>query len=178
MANLLTAEDSSFEGGTIGQWTDGIGTAALANSTAQAYSGTHSLSATTGASGLNISSGNYPIQPGQLYSGTAHVYAVTTGIVLQYNVDWRTAAKAYISANQVTITTSVGAWSTISVPAGVAPSTAAFANVNFFSNVTTAGLVHYLDALSLDVYYPGFFASVGKPGPRVSNRSGGSQGGY
>lgn len=50
--NVLSAEDSSFEGNTLGNWTNGGGTTSLAASTDRASDGTHSVKATYSSSPL------------------------------------------------------------------------------------------------------------------------------
>lgn len=77
--NLLSAENAEFEGGTVGDWVSGVGSAAtVANSTAQAYSGTHSLlvswTTTGGDRGANVNVFSAPDLVGATYAVSAEVF--------------------------------------------------------------------------------------------------------
>jgi hypothetical protein len=82
--NMMTMEDSTFEGGTIGNWT-GQGNGTNTNSTAQAHSGTHSLLSTaTATNPVQAWFVNYiPVTLGTTYYGTAWMMAsVNTTVTL------------------------------------------------------------------------------------------------
>ena len=73
--NLLSSEASSFEGGTTDAWaTYGTGGATIANSTTQAWSGTHSLRVTwtTSLQGAQLPLADLAI--GATYTISAYVY--------------------------------------------------------------------------------------------------------
>lgn len=76
--NLLTAEDASFEGGTVGNWT-GTSGASVANSAVRADVGTKSLLVTWPTAGANGSSGRLglssnPLVIGRQYTVRARVW--------------------------------------------------------------------------------------------------------
>ena len=104
--NLVT--DPGFESGDTGPWGAGEPFCVIANSTAYAHSGTHSLASTTGLSGVtpyNEFLYNLGLQPAGTYlfsywmlcpSGTANFYEEVIGTA---GYIFKTGGAAYINAN-------------------------------------------------------------------------------
>jgi hypothetical protein len=149
--NLLPSAAQSYEDGTTAGATVAVGTATLSNSAAQVYAGTKSLLATvtataalavlTGATGTS----GAPVTAGKTYTGAQWVRP-SAARNLECDINWYTAAGAFISTSFGTTFTGVAnTWTRQSVSA-VAPATAAFATLQFNSGNATNGDLYYIDA--------------------------------
>lgn len=152
--NALSADDSSFEGGT-GTFIAG-GPSTIATSTAQALYGSHSLAVTGtgtaimwGATANNI----YPALPGQLWTAFASYRAATTSRDCWTQISFNNSGGAQISfiwsGTQYNDLTSAWGQSWVS---GVAPAGTAYVQV--LATIgrlqgTAVGEVHYLDGIGL-----------------------------
>jgi hypothetical protein len=105
--NMLSAAQSSFEDGSTGGWGTG-GDGAVANTTDQAYAGTHSLQGTCTQSGsitftIRDSPGQYPYFPvfpvytATTYTFTAYTRAATTARNVYWFIYWYTPSGTYIN---------------------------------------------------------------------------------
>jgi hypothetical protein len=149
----LNALDAGFEGGQ-GDWT-GAGNCTTAASTAQAHSGTGSMTMTSGAAGNmsaahclagSIAAKGLPCTAGDLIACSAWFLAATTGRLVQAGAGFYTAGAGFISnLSGTAVTDATTGW--VKVTAVVtAPATSAFARL--FLTVQSAGAaneVHYAD---------------------------------
>lgn len=155
--NFLTGQNAGFEGG-IGTWAAGANNPTLADTAAQAHTGSNSMSMTSSTSGnmaaLNHtdSGGGFPgtgpmaVVPGnQVYAQAWFRSAVSARTCLVL-INWYTSGGTYItSSNSGNVTDSTSAWTMNNLTA-TAPATAAFALVVVQVNGTGgASEVHYVD---------------------------------
>lgn len=154
MANLLSADDSDFEGGN-GTWVAN-NVITLANSTTFANTGTHSLQMTsTSASGPMIANTGFydgVVTAGDVLTVRASFRAASgAGVACQMYIDWYTSGHAFISStfDSGTVDPS-GAWTTSSASPMTAPATTGSFVLNCQVFITTSGEVHYLDTVSVD----------------------------
>lgn len=165
MKNLLSAENASFEGGTVGDWGANTYQCTLSNSTVQASAGVRSLAMTkTGASGdmyCRIPS-NSPAAPsvvgGNEYQVSVDYYPTGTVTAVQARWQWFDAANNIIGGSTTTqVPAPPNQWTTVTNVA-VAPTNAA--KVQIFLYVVgpgAAGATTYVDNI---VFGP----TVGAPG--------------
>ena len=143
--NLLTAEQSSFEGGTVGGWFGGglPSVATLTNSSTRAQHGTKSLRAAWFAGGFFQAADLYdvPTTPGYRYVLSAYVWVPTGSPAVQLAVQGVTL---YLG----TASTLFDAWQRISIT-WVADAVLTKLSVNATAG-TTAGQEVWVDALQLD----------------------------
>jgi hypothetical protein len=125
--------------------------ATVAQSTAQAHSGTHSLLVTATASGdtqAALATG-VAINPGTTYQGSAWCYAPASGITVKVELWWYDAGANFISASSASATVAAGStWAQYTV-SGVAPSNAATAKLVLRPQATGSSQLFYFDTMAL-----------------------------
>lgn len=157
----LTAE-GGFEGG-IGTWVN-AGGSTVAQSAAQAHSGSDSLAITStgvanaraghcGTTAGTVIANGMPVTPGQLVGASGWFRAATVARSVQVQIAWFTSAGASISTiSGGSLSDSTTAWTQATISA-TAPATAAFAVLQ--AQVISpggAGEVHYLDDPEIGIY--------------------------
>lgn len=142
----------SFEVNTAG-WAGGNAT--LARTTAQAFTGTASMSVTA-ASAATMSAdqtggtSGAPVRGKRPYTARVSFRPATTARVCLTRIDWFDASGVYISSSDSsTASDTTGLWTTISVTA-LAPATAAFARIRAIIASPANGEVHYIDGIMLE----------------------------
>jgi hypothetical protein len=154
---LLTANQSSFETGTTG-WVSTGGNSAIAQSTAQALDGTHSLSVTASSAAdmyaaTSIGTSGVPVTGGGTYTAYAFFRAATTGRNVQCTINWYDSGGTIISgSNGVQVADTTTGWTQAYVTA-VAPSNAAFAALITWVRAPANAEVHYVDVAWLAAGY-------------------------
>ena len=147
-SNLLSPEDASFEGGTVGGWGSWTANASAANSTAQALDGTHSLKFTTTGAGWYSNSSTVPVTAGQTYTGVVSVRAATVGRPLIAWIRWNNSVGGFVGESDGLTGTSdvTTGWTQFTVT-GTAPAGAVVGGVGIWDNSSASGVgeVHYLD---------------------------------
>jgi hypothetical protein len=150
---------------SIGYWVPGSN-CTVAQSTAQAHAGTHSLAytATAAATGYalsclaaNITTQGLPVSPGDAVSGSIWFRAATTGRSVNIGIDFYdnsgTALSGNLRGSNVSDTTTGWVQATVS---GNAPANAAFMRLSASVVSPGNGEVHYLDdAFITDTSDPG-----------------------
>jgi hypothetical protein len=152
----------SFEAGVSDMTANGSGAnGTLTQTTAQAFSGTHSLSIAINTSPMRVYRGTAgnpfvgrdgAVIPGQSYTASAYVRAATVARHFHVTIEWYDSGGGFISQSAGSdVLDSTSAWTRVSVT-GVAPATAAFflLDVNC-ADVVSGGEVHYADALMFSV---------------------------
>ena len=148
--NALTAENSSFEGGTVGTWVAGANTN-IANSTAQAAAGIHSLAVTStrqtnnATASVTSATGSLSAYPSTPFLASASVRSGGQNRQAYISIQWFNAANASLGTVTGTQDTEVtGDWADVTVtgtsPAGVDHATLTVTFVGAGNNE-----VHYLD---------------------------------
>lgn len=174
--NLLSANDASFEGGTVGNWWGAQSTLTVSASTA--YVGTHSMLCTATGNNtandavLGTSTSMYlPVTPGNFYTALAYVKLATgTGRGTVIDIDWYKSDKTTQISNVVGASvTATSAWQQISV-SGTAPANAAFARLQIYTPGTASQLgdAYYLDAVLFGL---GTQTTYGAPTTTVADSS-------
>lgn len=175
MANLIVNND--FEVNTSG-WS-GETNCTIAQSTLQANTGLACLAATATAAGdmqTSTLSSSVAVVEGRDYILTLACLAATVGRAVQVQINWQHGTTWLSVRNPQIFDVTTSFMSRVAF--GRAPGTADHAYVGIHVVGCAAGEVHYLDTVDFHELIPGSFTSVGKPGPRVSNRTGRLQGGY
>lgn len=149
LPNLLTPEQSSFEGGTNGGLT-GI-SLTFVNVTTPVHSGAHALQISTPqSSGTPAGYYTVPVTPGQQLAASGWAQAGSAALTTAYmSLAWMDASMSALSTSVgalVPITTSGWAYMTA---AGTAPASAAYVRVTLNWPVTSGGLIIYWDDLSI-----------------------------
>src|SRR5215469_15545276 len=160
--NLLTPSQSDFEDGTTGGWAANSN-CTIANSTAQANTGTHSLALTSVAAGSMLAqlSSFIPVTPGATYVLQAFFRANTLVRNVQLRIAWFNAAFGSLGSTVPGAVAlpqdSNSAWTMgfISGPVAggaglpaIAPANAVFAEIQAgVNNTAAAAEVHYLDTV-------------------------------
>jgi hypothetical protein len=145
--NLITAENSSFEGGTVGNWTPGPNTNALANSTVAAYDGTHSLAITSNKQNANSSAvrTGVTVLPNIAYLFSAYFQSLGANrqvwAILQFYNSGGTLIST-ITGNQATEVTNGWVAATVT---GTSPATAATVTITLYINNTANLETHLVD---------------------------------
>jgi hypothetical protein len=154
LQNVLSAEDSSFEGGTVGDWGTGAINATVANSTAQAQVGTHSLAVTSVAAGsmsvhMPHSVVRISITPAQTYTMHASFRPATTARTVACYIQWIDGNGNNLGSPVFTnFTETAGQW-TSTLTTATAPAGAVTVDLIFYIYFTgAAGEVHYVDNVS------------------------------
>ena len=148
--NLLTVNEASMETDATG-WAVGAN-CTLAQSTAQAADGTHSLAMTSVAAGDMWSNevGYYAVTPGDVMTALASIRANTVVRQCRVMIAWFDSSHTLLSTSNGTLgNDSTTAWTAYTLTA-TAPSGAAYARVRAYVVGTGgAGEVHYVDKVSL-----------------------------
>jgi hypothetical protein len=151
--NLASANQADVETDTSGFVA--VLNSTLLNTTAQASSGTHSLSIKSVASGTMQASttrglNSWPVVGSQQYAGYAELRSAVSVRTCRVGLDWFDAAGAFISTTwSSTAADSTSAW-TVYRPSGVSPSNAAWADVIYeIQSTGAANEVHYADKMGL-----------------------------
>jgi len=162
---LFTGNSSTFEGG-IANWA-ATTNCTIAQSTAEAHTGTHSLSLTSTAAGAmaaqgcaaaSILTGGFAVTGGEVYYAGAWFWAASTTETVQVGIAWYDVnGNALSTAYGTGVTDSSTAW-TLASALLTAPAAAAWATVSVTADSTSAGSeVHYVDDV---VCYPACGASA------------------
>jgi hypothetical protein len=151
VTNMLSLADASFEA-SLGTWTAGSN-CTIAQSTAQALDGTHSMAMTSAAAGgMNASCGSttYSVVAGQTYTVLASFRAAVAPRSCLVGVQWYTSIGGYVGyVNGTTVSETNSGW-TQATATGIAPATTAHAQVTPSPQGTGAGSeVHYVDCCAL-----------------------------
>lgn len=147
--NMLLYNDATFEE-NIGSWGNNANIT-VAQTTAQALDGTHSLSMTSTAAGdMTTTSAEVPVTAGTQYTALASFRSAVSGRNCRVNFNWKDASHAFLSgANGSQITDTTSGWGQAFVTA-VAPASAAFAVMACDVLATgAASEVHYLDKAAI-----------------------------
>jgi hypothetical protein len=143
--NLLSAEAASFEGGSTGGYTGANAT--LANSTAQASHGSHSLRLTSVASGnMSAASPLIPVAPGTQVTAGAYFRSAVSARSVRADVTWYNTALGVISTSAGTAVSDSTSAFTPSTASLVAPALTAWMAVTPTVLATgAANEQHYVD---------------------------------
>jgi hypothetical protein len=153
--NLLSADVSSLEGG-IDTWIAGTNTT-VAQSAAQAFHGTKSLSLTrttstgTAQAFSHATTGGIPVLPGQMYSAMAVFRSAVTARSCQLFIQWIDAANAVIDTTVGTLVTDTTTGWTQSIAQGVAIAGVVRARLRVDVLSAVISEVHYVDTLKFNV---------------------------
>lgn len=167
--NILTYGQATFEDGSTGNSYFSGANGTLANSAAQAYSGTKSLAVTFADNGANkamevAQTNRPPVIPGQVYTVTAAVRSDQasgeTFQVLFYSYTAAGASSLVVSSATTTVTNA--GWTILSVT-GVMPANAATATPSVMRVAGAANAVAYIDQVGLWMGAGGVWAPPGVP---------------
>ncbi len=141
--NYLSAVDSSFETG-MGTWTGDSAT--LAQSSAEALNGAHSLALTSTSTLMGAQSNSgVPALPGDIFVALASSYPAATARSFTVNLVFRSSAGASVeTVTGATATEVLGTWTGGSV-SGTAPANTASVDVQVAYPTVVSGEVHYVD---------------------------------
>jgi hypothetical protein len=147
--NLLSADDQDFEG-SVGTWT-ATSICTIAQTTAQANTGTHSLAVTSTASSgiVQATSGRYAANPGWVYAYRLWVRAATTTRVPAILATYINSSLAQISSFSIGATESNSAWNQTPATTSIAPPGTAWITVGWQATNVPIGEVHYTDTIQL-----------------------------
>jgi hypothetical protein len=159
--NILCRDDSSFEGGS-GSWVAGSNTT-VAQSTAHALDGTHSLALTATAAGSMAASTGvgtypasyYPVVAGQTYTASAYFYPGSTARNVSVYIQWYTSSSSSTTTTGTSVSEVLNTWtqvtSVLASVSAVAPAGALYARVGV--NISSAGLseIHYIDQVGFNI---------------------------
>lgn len=175
--NVLTYGQATFEDGSTGNSYFSATHGTLANSTAQACSGTRSLAITYADNGSNRAmevgqTVRPPVVPGQVYTAVAAVRSdQASGETFQVRIYSYTTAGAstMVVSGATTEATSAG-WTVLSVTA-VMPANAATATVSVMRVAGVAGAVAYVDQFGLWAGAGGMWAPPGVPVTGIGHKT-------
>lgn len=146
IGNLLTANQSDIETDATGWFS--VSDCTLAQTTAQAFNGTHSLALTCTSSGTMIAAtngGSFSIMAGHSYTLSGVSLAFATPRAVTFGVNWYNTGFTLLSGSTITaVTNSTSAW-TMSSGTVTAPTTAASAVVTVQITGPLNSEVHYID---------------------------------
>jgi hypothetical protein len=157
VANLLTGQNAGFEGG-VGNWVQ-AGGCTVADSSAQAHSGSDSLALTCTTAGTmgaasciasSITTQGLAVTAGQLYTVQMYLRAATAARTSTPQIAFYSPAGTLLSTVSGSAVADVTTgWTLLTVEAAIAPATAVYARV--LIQVASAALteVHYLDDVSV-----------------------------
>lgn len=158
-ANQLTGQNAGFEGG-IGNWV-ALTNCAVADSSAQAHTGSDSMSMTSTASGDmvaescaagSIATQGFAVVPGQGVSVQAWLRTAVSARTCSVGVHWFTSGGSSVSTTYGTGAADSSTGWTVESGMLTAPATAAFGCVSVKVAATGAGSeVHYVDDVVADV---------------------------
>lgn len=150
MANILSTEDSGFEGGTTGTYTvDGM---VITNSTAVADAGTHSLRLNPSGPTPAVITAQYACLPSHVYTVSAKVYQFTAAASVQLRIFWWDSGGGFLAVSSSSAySTTVGSFIASPAFSPTSPSNAAFLSFNFYvpSGSVTGNFIH-LDTIIVD----------------------------
>lgn len=166
--NLLSSDDSDFEGGP-GNYTTGVGITAVARSTTVARHGAGSLQLTVNgtanpftANDGNSAIGLIPTKAGQVFRLSGFGRAGTTGRAWRLVARYYTTVPAYHSqTNGTTVTTASGAWSALPDVTATAPVDGFLGIQMEMVGTPVNGELHRFDQMQI---VPGSAAVVWSPG--------------
>ena len=154
--NLMPAQAASLEDGTTTGWL-ATNNVTLANSTAQAADGAHSLAMTSlGSPGATIyvdldAPYRAPVQPGVAFAVAASFQAAGQGRACQLFLTYYDATGGQLSAWDLgPVTDTAGQWTTLAATI-TPPAAAASLGIRVVVAGVANGEVHYLDALSVSL---------------------------
>lgn len=139
---------ASFEDGSLGGWTSGTNLT-LANSTAQAWDGTHSLQVTQSGTGTDqvytplINGQTVVVSPGQTWTGSFYLYAPTTVTYAPFLI-WSSGRQTTGSPIAGT-----GGWQRLTVT-GTAAAGETSVSLRMENTTVVAGAVWYVDAAQIE----------------------------
>lgn len=149
-SNLIDANTSDIETSAAG-WAAGSNTT-IAQSTAQAHTGTHSLKMTGTAAGnmFGFTNAKYPVTAGTSYTCSAWFYCASPGRSVFLDIDWYDNTNTYISsATSTTYTLTPGVWTQVAFnTTAVTGATSIVFSLSPIAN--TAGDVFYADTITLN----------------------------
>ena len=149
-SNLIDANTSDIETSAAG-WSAGSNTT-IAQTTAQAHTGTHSLQMTGTAAGamFAFTQSRYPVTAGTSYTASAWFYCASPGRSVFLDIDWYNASGTYISsATSTTYTLTPGTWTQVAFNA-TAVAGAASVVYSLSPTALSAGDVFYADTITLN----------------------------
>jgi len=148
-----TTENAGFEGG-LGNWT-GAGNSSIADSTAEAHSGTHSMAMTCTTAGTmdaasclagNITTQGIPCAPGDDLWAYAWFYPASTARDVAVYIAFYTSGGSVISTTTGTaVLEAASTWTQAVVTVSGAPATAAYARLGTQVDSAALSEVHYVD---------------------------------
>jgi hypothetical protein len=149
-ANLLTGQNTDFEGG-IGTWVTNQNST-VAGTSADAHAGTSSLAITTtntssaSAKHVSLPANGFPVTPGASYYSQVWFKSAAVSRTCNNTINWFDSGSNFLSTSSATgAASSTSIWKLSSLRA-VAPATAAFASLNVqVQTPAGAGEVHYFD---------------------------------
>jgi hypothetical protein len=147
--NIIDANTSDIETSAAG-WAAGPNTT-VAQSTAQAHTGTHSLAmtATTAGACSAVTAAKYAVTAGATYTTSCWIYTPATGRQCYIEVDFYNASSVYIGfAASPTLTLTQNAFTQISLTA-TAPAGAAFFVLIMAPTAVNSGEVFYGDTIGI-----------------------------
>ncbi len=133
----------TFEAGTE-SWTGS--NASIAQSSAQAHSGSDSLAFTVATAGnAGASSAAFTVSVGTSYAASCYIKAGTTVRKAAINIDWHNTGGTYLSsASGTQITDLTSGWTQLTV-SGTAPANAAHANITIKAYSSALSEISYID---------------------------------
>jgi hypothetical protein len=148
-ADMLGGGD--FEDGTVGGFAAGTNTA-IANSTAVAYAGTHSLALTAVAAGAVRASKRFTAAAGTAYTLTAKVRAAATVAQGFTQINWFDSTGTYLStSNGVFANDTTTGWTALDAVITAPTGATAGEVVCAVQTSPAAGEVHYFDGVTVSV---------------------------
>jgi hypothetical protein len=148
-SNIIDANTSDIETSAAG-WVAGSNTA-IAQSSAQAHTGTHSLAMTATAAGAcsAITNSRYTVTAGAAYTASCWVYTAHTGRQCYMEIDFYNSGGTYIGyTDSATLTLQQSTWTQISFTA-TAPAGAASFVLIMVPTAVNSGEVFYGDTITL-----------------------------
>jgi hypothetical protein len=174
--NILSGDASTFET-SIGGWWDSVN-AALSHTSAQAHSGTNSLTAVSSTAGdmdaascaaANITTSGWVAGPGDHWVASAWVRAAVTPRSVLAGLQFFSAAGVSLGTFYgTTITDSTSAWTQVSVTT-TAPASTAYVRMHLVWQTAAASETHYADDIVVQRGY-------GRRDPRLSLGTNGHRG--
>ena len=145
--NLLDVVDSSFEDGSVGSW-QASANCTIANSTAQAAAGTHSLAITATGTGLSVILGSHwpAMDMTKRYNISGQFKAATTARPCSIYGYWFDPSGNGLGRIQSpAVPDSTTGWMDVAIVSAQPPPGTAYCVLLAWIDSTAAGEVHYLD---------------------------------
>lgn len=166
--NLLSAESSGFEGGTVGSWLPNTGVSTIANSSAQHRSGARSLAATLSVStpalnqSLNcvfaIYNGSFT-QPGARHTFSAWVMTPSVRN-MALMIKWQDGGTTYWSGSSI-ISVPANTWTQLSVSINTSLTVSTFTLYPAVGGSSPGDVVYMDDAFFAPPLDPGMTSAAG-----------------